>query len=66
VPVPDSRVAYSPRSDASPETQVSVLATVYRFALDWHAKKGGPHDLTNHRTTETVKNGPQKTQQEKT
>ncbi len=33
------RVTYTPRSDATPETELNVLANVYRFILDSHAKK---------------------------
>ena len=33
------RVTYTPRSDATPEGELNVLANVYRFILDCHAKK---------------------------
>jgi len=34
---------YEPRPDATPEAEVNVLANVYRFILDCHAKQeGGP------------------------
>ncbi len=33
------RITYTPRSDATPETELNVLADVYRFILDCHAKK---------------------------
>ena len=33
------RVTYTPRSDATPEAELNVLANVYRFILDCHAKK---------------------------
>jgi hypothetical protein len=32
-------IHYSPRPDATPEAELSVLANVYRFILDCHAKK---------------------------
>jgi hypothetical protein len=32
-------VTYTPRPDATPEAEVNVLANVYRFILDCHAKK---------------------------
>ncbi len=34
-----SAIAYTPRPDASPETEISALASVYRFVLDCRAKK---------------------------
>ncbi len=33
------RITYTFRSDATPEAEVIVLANVYRFILDCHAKK---------------------------
>jgi hypothetical protein len=33
------RIAYVQRPDASPEAELNVLANVYRFILDCHAKK---------------------------
>jgi hypothetical protein len=33
------RVTYTPRSDATPEGELNMLANVYRFILDCHAKK---------------------------
>jgi hypothetical protein len=32
-------VTFTPRPDATPEAEVNVLANVYRFILDCHAKK---------------------------
>jgi hypothetical protein len=32
-------VVYEPRPDATPEAEVNVLANIYRFILDCHAKK---------------------------
>ena len=32
-------VTYTPRPDATPEAEVNVLANVYRFILDCHAKR---------------------------
>jgi hypothetical protein len=34
-----SRITYTSRPDATPEAELSVLANVYRFILDCHAKK---------------------------
>jgi hypothetical protein len=34
-----SRITYISRPDATPEAEVNVLANVYRFILDRHAKK---------------------------
>ncbi len=37
------RIIYTSRPDATPEAELNVLANVYRFILDCHAKKkGGP------------------------
>jgi hypothetical protein len=33
------RIVYTSRPDATPETEVNVLANVFRFILDCHAKK---------------------------
>jgi hypothetical protein len=39
----EARIIYTPRPDATPESEVAALASVYRFLLDCHAKKkGGP------------------------
>ena len=32
-------IAYAPRANALPETEIAVLASIYKFALDCHAKK---------------------------
>lgn len=34
------RTTYAPRQDATAEAEISVLANVYKFVLDCHAKKG--------------------------
>jgi hypothetical protein len=53
------RVVYQPRVDASPETEVNVLAAVYRFILDCHAKKKGTrpgaHDDAERRSSDGAK-----------
>ena len=36
-------VVYEPRPDATPEAELNVLANVYRFILDCHAKKEAAH-----------------------
>ncbi len=33
------RITYAPRSEATPESELSTLASIYRFILDCHAKK---------------------------
>jgi hypothetical protein len=33
------RIIYTPRPDVTPDAEVNVLANVYRFILDCHAKK---------------------------
>jgi hypothetical protein len=33
------RIIYTSRPDATPEAELNVLAAVYRFILDCHAKK---------------------------
>ena len=39
----EARIVYTPRPDATPESEVAALASVYRFLLDCHAKKkSGP------------------------
>ncbi len=35
----DLRITYSPRLDATPESETAALAAVYRFILDRHAEK---------------------------
>ena len=35
----DPAISHTPRSDAVREAEISVLATVYKFALDCRAKK---------------------------
>ena len=34
-------ITYTPRPDATPESEISTLAAAYRFILDCHAKKKG-------------------------
>jgi hypothetical protein len=62
-----AQIAYVPRSDATHEAELSALSAVYRYVLfDSQARRGDPHDLTNSSTAEMAKNGPRKTEQEKT
>jgi len=35
-------ITYAPRSEATPEAELNVLANVYRFILDCHAKNMAP------------------------
>jgi hypothetical protein len=49
--VRSSRITDAPRPDATPETEISVLARIYEFVLDCRAKKedarsGVPDDGT--------------------
>ena len=56
------RIAYTPRPDATPETELSALAAAYCFILELRAKKmatcpGGPddaEDLENDRTATEI------------
>jgi hypothetical protein len=38
------RIIYTPRSDATPEAELSTLANVYKFVLDCHAKQEAAPD----------------------
>jgi hypothetical protein len=61
------QIIYTPRPDATPEVELNALSAAYKFVLfGSQASKGGPDDLTNGSTAEMVKNGPQKTEREKT
>ncbi len=50
MPAAEPEILYSPRVNATPQTELDSLAAVYRFVLDSHAKKqgrpttSGPHD----------------------
>ena len=35
----NARIVYTPRPDATPESEATALATVYRFILDCYTKK---------------------------
>jgi hypothetical protein len=35
----NARIIYTPRPDATPESETATLAVVYRFILDRHAEK---------------------------
>lgn len=49
-------ITYAPRADATPEAELSVLATIYKFVLfDSQVSKGGPHDLTGNSTEECTR-----------
>jgi hypothetical protein len=41
------RITYTSRPDATPETEASVLASVYAFLLDTANKKAAAHALDN-------------------
>jgi len=59
----EPRITYTPCGpDATTESELSVLATVYKFVLfDSQARRGDSHDLTNEsmkkRETEPDKKG---------
>ena len=45
------RITYTPRPDATPETEVTTLAAIYKFVLfDSQTRRGGLHDLTDDST----------------
>ena len=50
----------------SPTACTRALKLLLKNSEVMEVMKGGPHDLTNASTTETVKNGPRKTEQENT
>ena len=37
-----SRITYAPRTDTTPEAEISALANVYKFVLDCRKKKAAP------------------------
>jgi hypothetical protein len=37
--VSESVISYAPRTDATPEAELSALVNIYRFVLDCQAKK---------------------------
>jgi hypothetical protein len=43
------RITYTSRPDATPEAELNVLANIYRFILDCHAKKiaAEPHSCND-------------------
>jgi hypothetical protein len=46
-------IIYRPRSDATPEAELSVLVAIYTYVLfNSQAQRGDPHDLTNNSTQE--------------
>ncbi len=52
-------VAYSPSTNVTTESEARVLANVYRFILDSHAKKkatrpGGPDDAEESKNDRTA------------
>ena len=62
-----TQIAYTQSPGTSPQEERGVLCAVLKFVLfDSQASKGGPHDLTHSSIDEIVKNGPQKTEMEKT
>jgi hypothetical protein len=50
------RISYSPRPDATVETEEQVLAAVYRFILDCHAKKKAGGISTGDDARKEIKN----------
>ena len=60
-------IRYTSHPSATLEDELNALVAIYRFCLfDSQARKGGPNDLTSNPTTEIDKNGPRKTEMEKT
>jgi len=60
-------IAVKPLPNISPEQARDARARAWAYVFEcWHAKKGGPHDLTNSSSTVTAENEPQKTEREKT
>jgi hypothetical protein len=60
-------VTYAPRRNATPEAELEALAAIYRLCISKsQTSKRGLHDLTNHSTPKTVKNGLRTTGQEET
>jgi hypothetical protein len=60
-------IIVTPASGITPEEARGARSRAWAYVFEcWHAKKGGPHDLTTDATTEMVKNEPQKTGREKT
>ena len=45
--VSSSRITYAPRSDATPETELTTLANIYRFVLDSANKNAAGMTTTN-------------------
>ena len=39
MPATEPRIVYSPRSDATPEAEISALIAAYRFVLERHAAR---------------------------
>jgi hypothetical protein len=67
VPVDNPRVVYTARHGVTPEEEICALSAVYKYVLfDFQARRGDPHDLTTSSTAQMTKNGPQKTEREKT
>jgi hypothetical protein len=65
--VSSPRITYIRRGVGARETELSALSAVYKFMLfGSQARRGDPYDLTNGSTAEVTKNGPRKTEQEKT
>jgi hypothetical protein len=62
-----SPIVYRPRENATTNDETDALVAVYKFVLfDSQVSKGGPYDLTNNSTPETVKNGARITDKENT
>jgi hypothetical protein len=46
-------ITYTPRADATPESELAALVTTYKFVLfGSQASKGGPHDVTHEVATD--------------
>ncbi len=49
-------ITYTPRPDHTPDGELNVIAAVYRFALDCHAKKQGRPTTSGPNDAEGFKN----------
>ena len=49
MPAAEPKILYSPRTSATPESELNALASIYRFLL---LEKGDRHDLTSEAATQ--------------
>jgi hypothetical protein len=53
VAMDSARITYDPHVDATPESELEALATVYAFILDCHANRKGAEQSARHDAKET-------------